>query len=46
MAEKKKSSEIARTKIDVKTALTLWGRAAGRCEIAINYSIAIQNMEM
>ncbi len=33
MAEKKKSSEIARTKIDVKTALTLWGRAAGRCEI-------------
>lgn len=33
MAGKKKSSEIARTKIDAKTALTLWGRAAGRCEI-------------
>ena len=33
MANKKKSSEIARTAIDPKTTLTLWGRAAGRCEI-------------
>ena len=33
MAAKKKSSEIARTKVDAKTTLTLWGRAAGRCEI-------------
>ena len=33
MADKKKSSEIARTAIDPKTIIMLWGRAAGRCEI-------------
>jgi len=33
MLNKKRSSEIARTAIDVKTTLTLWGRAAGRCEM-------------
>lgn len=33
MSKGKKSSEIARTAIDDKIKLTLWGRAAGRCEI-------------